>query len=171
MQKGVFLSALVRGLYEVFVKVSASSHPKAPEFSRSPYTGSRVSENLALGSSVSVERHPRGHNSMGPPGGSHMPSLRWKCRSTFPSHTTKTATVKCRPVCLPLRGSGYTRPSVGYGLQGMVSLRVGSFGDTSAKEWSSDVAVTLWGLQAIRRDAGRGVLQRVPADHPRQRYG
>ena len=29
---------------------------------------------------------------------SHISSLRWWCKSTFPSHTTKTATVKCLPV-------------------------------------------------------------------------
>jgi hypothetical protein len=28
--------------------------------------------------------------------------LRWKCKSTFPFHTTKTATVKCLPVCSEL---------------------------------------------------------------------
>src|SRR3712207_4723623 len=27
-----------------------------------------------------------------------MPSLRWRCKSTLPSHTTNTATVKCLPV-------------------------------------------------------------------------
>ena len=37
-----------------------------------------------------------------PPGGSHIPSLRWKCKSTLPSHTTNTATVKCLPVCFEL---------------------------------------------------------------------
>jgi hypothetical protein len=31
-----------------------------------------------------------------------MPSLRWKCKSTLPSHTTNTATVKCLPVCFEL---------------------------------------------------------------------
>src|SRR5712691_2800471 len=31
-----------------------------------------------------------------PPGGSHLPSLRWKCSSTQPSCTTNTATVKWR---------------------------------------------------------------------------
>jgi hypothetical protein len=36
-----------------------------------------------------------------------MPSLRWRCKSTFPSHTTKTATVKCLPVHSASTYSGY----------------------------------------------------------------
>ena len=40
--------------------------------------------------------------SMCPPGGSHNPSLRWRCTYS-PSHTTKTATVKCLSI-LPILG-------------------------------------------------------------------
>ena len=42
-----------------------------------------------------------------------MPSLWWKCRSTLPSHTTKTATVKCLPVCSFSKGPGIIRASFG----------------------------------------------------------
>jgi hypothetical protein len=50
-----------------------------------------------------------------------MPSLRWKCKRTFSSHTTKTATVKCLPPERLFGGSfstglGYTRPTAGYGI-------------------------------------------------------
>jgi hypothetical protein len=45
-----------------------------------------------------------------------MPSLRWKCRSTLPSHTTKTATVKCLLVCSFSTGPGIIQAPFGRGI-------------------------------------------------------
>jgi hypothetical protein len=45
-----------------------------------------------------------------------MPSLRWKCRSTLPSHTTITAAVKCLPVCYFSTGLGIIQASFWRGI-------------------------------------------------------
>src|SRR3954452_18806585 len=100
--------------------------------------------------------------SMCPPRGSHIPSLRWRCRSTLPSHTTNTATVKCLPVCSELiTGSSLHQEDAAKCI----------IEDRKRDEEGRRlvVAVSRGGFQADRRGAGRGVLQDAPARHAHRR--
>src|SRR5215211_9137637 len=100
--------------------------------------------------------------SMWPPGGSHIPSLRWRCKSTFPSHTTNTATVKCLPVCSEL--------ITGLSLhQKHAAKCIIENRERRTNRRRVVVTVSRGGFQADRRGAGRGVLPDAPARHAHRR--
>src|SRR5215211_1520525 len=76
-------------------RCSCTGSSTSPRFSPMSSTSIPVSSNTSR-TAASSGSSPL---SMWPPGGSHIPSLRWKWSRTLSSHTTNTATVKCLPVC------------------------------------------------------------------------